>query len=459
VGEPGSDGDLRALPSVDRVMAALGSGWSHQALAAAARAAVDAARDEARAGSPISMDAIVQRAEELLRERARTELQSVFNATGVLIHTNLGRVPLGRRQLDAIVAVASSYSNLEYDVGRGVRGTRYAHARRALIELTGAESALVVNNCAAALVLCLAALCREREVLVSRGELIEIGGEFRIPEILEASGARLSEVGTTNRTRLVDFERAISDNTAAILKVHPSNYRVVGFTQSVSSRDLARLARGRGVLFIYDLGSGLIDPRAEAPWLQGEPDVRAAVAEQADLLSFSGDKLLGGPQAGIILGRADLIERLKRHPLMRALRVDKLTLAALQATLEAHLEGRASDLPVWAMALADAASLEGRARQLEHALTEALEDGVTVEARPTASVSGGGSSPGTDFESWGVSLSHSHHRATVIEGRLRRGTPPVIGRIEDDHVLLDLRAIAPEDDERLAAAVTAALSG
>ena len=302
----------------------------------------------------------------------------VINATGVMIHTNLGRVPLGQAQLDAVRAIAGGYSNLEYDLVTGRRGDRYAHSRQALVTLTGAESAVVVNNNAAGVLVTLAALCSSREVMVSRGELIEIGGEFRLPDVMVSSGATLREVGTTNRTHLSDYERAIAPESAAILKVHPSNYRVVGFTKAVEVRELARLARGRGVLLLYDLGSGLIVDERE--WTADEPSVERALDEGADLVMFSGDKLLGGPQCGIVAGRRDLIERIAKHPLMRALRPDKMTLAALDATLALHLAGKVDELPLWAMSARTSDDLEARASALAASVAKEVE-GAKVEAR------------------------------------------------------------------------------
>jgi L-seryl-tRNA(Ser) seleniumtransferase len=463
----GSEGDLqdrlRSLPGVDRVMEAIAASVPRARAAAAARRAIDEARAAIRAGAGAeSFDSVVKRASSILAEEGRAELGRVINATGVMIHTNLGRVPLGRVQLDAVAEIAGGYSNLEYDVARGRRGDRYSHASRLLCEATGAEAALVVNNNAAAVLLVLAALCGGRDVVISRGELIEIGGEFRIPDVLSASGARLVEVGTTNRTHLADYERAIGTDTAAILKVHPSNYRVVGFTATVEGRELARLARGRGVLFLHDLGSGLLDfsadTSAEASWLAAEPPVGLALSDGADLVTFSGDKLLGGPQCGVILGRAELVARLSGHPLLRALRVDKMTLAALEATLRSYLHGRAQELPLWRMALATGDELEARARSLAAALNDAVADeGVKAEAVASRAVAGGGSLPGTDIPSWAVAVSHPERSAAEIERALRQGEPPVIGRIEDDLLLLDLRTVDPADDRRVAELVTEAL--
>ena len=453
------DGDLnerlRSLPAVDRVVELLEGPAPANALTAAARAAIDEARSAIRSGSPApTLEELAASARAHLEGRARTFLQPVINATGVLIHTNLGRVPLGEEQLDAVRRVASGYSNLEYDLASGQRGTRYAHATRLIAELTGAESAVVVNNNAAAVLLTLSALCAGKEVIVSRGELVEIGGEFRIPDVVAASGVRLVEVGTTNRTHPADYERAISPNTAAILKVHPSNYRVVGFTAEVAARDLARLAIGKHICFINDLGSGLID---EPGFSVDEPSVRSALEDGADLVTFSGDKLLGGPQAGVIAGRAKLIEKLARHPLLRALRPDKMTLAALDATLDIYLQGNASTLPLWQMAQAPLDELERRAVSLAQRLQEGLSDRIKVEAVPLRSVAGGGSLPGVELPSFGLAISDGEQSSAELQRRLRRAAPPIIARVDDDQLVLDLRTVAATQDHALLQLLVATL--
>jgi L-seryl-tRNA(Ser) seleniumtransferase len=427
--------------------------------AGAARRAVEAARARVLAGAPTpSLEAVVAHAHALLEEDERSLLRPVINATGVLLHTNLGRAPLGERQLAAVARVASGYSNLEYDLEHGRRGSRHDHARRLLSRLLGAESAFVTNNNAAALLVVLAALCRGRSVVISRGELIEIGGEFRIPDVIAASGARLLEVGTTNRTRLADYETALSEDVAAILKVHPSNYRVVGFSSSVRARDLARLAHAHGTILVHDVGSGLLSSVEAPPELGAEPAADVAVADGADLTLFSADKLLGGPQAGIVAGRADLVERVSRHPLARAVRPDKMTLAALGATVEAYLEGLPEDLPLWRMALATSEDVEARARALAERFDEVLAaKGVKAEAVPARAVTGGGSLPGGELPSWAVAVSHESLTAASVELALRGARVPVVARIEDDLVLLDLRTVAPSQDELLEAIVGEAL--
>jgi L-seryl-tRNA(Ser) seleniumtransferase len=444
---------LRELPAVDRVARVLPETVPQDARTGASRRAIDEARDRIRAGdTDPSFDEVVARAGELLEAAGRTRLQPVINATGVLIHTNLGRVPLGARQLDAVRDIAASYSNLEYDVDSGRRGDRHQHARTLIASVTGAESALVVNNNAAAVLVVLAALCSGREVIVSRGELIEIGGEFRVPEVMAASGARLVEVGTTNRTHIADYERAISSETAAILKVHPSNYRLVGFTAAVEARELARLAKGRKVAFLHDLGSGLVQAPAEAPWAAVEPAVSAAVGEGADIVTFSGDKLLGGPQAGVVAGRRALIEKIAKHPLMRAVRVDKMTLAALEVTMAMYLEGNTDRLPLWQMATFPLDDLEARARTLAAQVRQ--HGGLSAEAAPCRSLTGGGSLPGTEIDSWAIALSASGRSADELARTLRRARPPVIARIEDDRLLLDLRTVIPTQDEAVRTILT-----
>ncbi|MFS8665825.1 MAG: L-seryl-tRNA(Sec) selenium transferase, partial [Limnochordales bacterium] len=356
--EPGGGPDaaaaLRRLPAVDQLLKAPAVAAAAQRLPRplvvdAVRAAVAEARQRILAGAPPpDGPALAQRAAAHVHALRRRLLTPVINATGVVLHTNLGRAPLSRASIAAMEAVAAGYSNLEYEIETGRRGSRHVHGEALLTRLTGAEAAMVVNNNAAAVLLVLSALAHGREVIISRGEMIEIGGAFRIPEVMAQSGCLLREVGTTNRTHRRDYEQAIGPQTAAILKVHPSNYRVVGFTASVSTRELAALARRHGLLLIEDLGSGVLLP-TEGYGLAHEPTVQETVAAGADLVTFSGDKLLGGPQAGIIVGRRDLVERCRRHPLARAVRVDKLTLAALQATLQHYLDGTVEEIPVYRM--------------------------------------------------------------------------------------------------------------
>ena len=382
-------------------------------------------------------------------ERAqRPSLRRVINATGVVLHTNLGRAPLAQTALEAMQRVASGYANLEYDIERGARGSRYAHCVTLLKELTGAEDALVVNNNAAALVLALNTLAHGREVVISRGELVEIGGSFRIPEILERSGARLREIGTTNRTHPGDYSEAITDQTGAVMKVHRSNFAMEGFVSEVDARMLAELLRPLGVPLVHDLGGGLL-LELDDVGLSGEPTAAEAVRAGADLVAMSGDKLLGGPQSGVIVGSAALVRRLRENPLARALRVDKLTLAALEATLTLYRDPAVArrEVPVLAMLSRSVGELRRRAETLRAALPGAS----IVDCE--ASV-GGGTFPNTKIPS--VALAFTQDAAS-LEARLRLGEPAVIGRIADGRLLLDLRAVQPREDASLVEAVSAAL--
>jgi len=380
-----------------------------------------------------------------------TGLTPVINATGVVLHTNLGRAPLPASAA-AAAALAAGYGDLEVDRRSGERGRRSSRAEATLLALTGAQDALVVNNCAAALLLSLAALAKGKQVLVSRGELIEIGGEFRIPDIVAASGAKLVEVGTTNRTRVADYRSAMTDRVTAVLKVHPSNYRVVGFTASASAAELAKLAHRHDVPFLYDIGSGSLRHTPGIP--AGEPSVREALADGADLVTFSGDKLLGGPQAGSIVGRSDLVARLRRHPVARAVRVDKMQVAALEQVLAMHARGAADEIPVVRMLRESAASVQRRARCLNEMLGGDLEHAHVHRCR---SVVGGGSMPGADLPSWGVRVTVPDPPA--FAARLRIGRPSVFCRVERDHVLLDLRTVSDDQVPDLARAISYAMEG
>jgi len=376
----------------------------------------------------------------------------VINATGVIIHTNLGRAPLPARAVEAVRRAAANYTDLEVDRATGNRGSRGGRAELLLASITDAEAALVVNNCAAALVLTLAALAKGKKVLVSRGELIEIGGEFRIPDIMRASGARLVEVGTTNRTRAADFKSALDDATAAILQVHPSNYRVVGFTAAATTAQLAQIATKAGVPLVFDVGSGLLD--AERGFPGEEPSVHQALLDGADLVTFSGDKLVGGPQAGCIVGRADLIAKLRTHPLARAMRIDKLQAAALEATLALYATGAHGEIPVHRMIHENLDTLSKRARALSEAIGGDLEGAHVVHCD---SVVGGGSVPGQSLTSWGVRVRCPDPPA--FAARLRTGSPSVFCRMQEDHVLLDARTITDTQVPLAARAVLYALEG
>ena len=387
--------------------------------------------------------------------RTRSSLVPVINATGVIIHTNLGRAPLPEAALRRMTEVGGSYATLEYDLQAGGRGSRGVHLERLFRFLFPDVAALVVNNNAAAVFLALNSLAEGREVIVSRGELVEIGGSFRIPEILAKSGAVLREVGTTNKTRLSDYERAIGPKTGLLLKVHPSNYRIVGFTQSVALADLARLARRRRVPILMDQGSGnLHDLRRHG--VREEPTVGEALEDGADLVCASGDKLLGGPQAGILLGRPALVERLRKNPLARALRVDKSIIAALEAVLLAHVRGTPEDVPAFRMIALAPEELERRARRLVDRLQPLAPSGVRARVRPGLSVTGGGSGPGEGMPSVLVAIRVDGSSARALEERLRQADRPVIGRIEAGELLLDLRTVRDEEEAALEAALAAA---
>jgi L-seryl-tRNA(Ser) seleniumtransferase len=419
--------ELRDLPSVDE----LARGLADPLAVDAARSVLARAREEIRAGVDPG-DLAARLLEELASARA-PRLRRVLNATGVIVHTNLGRAPLAPEALARVAQVAGGYSNLEYDLSSGSRGSRQDHVAAILRRLTGAEAGLVVNNNAAAVLLALAALAEGREVLVSRGELIEIGDGFRIPDVLARSGARLVEVGTTNRTRAADYEAAVGPETALLLRVHQSNFRVVGFAEQPRVEELARIARAHALPLVDDLGSGVLVE------LAGEPSARESLAAGADLVCFSGDKLLGGPQAGIVVGRADLVERLRRHPLQRALRADKLTLAALEGTLALYLDAP-ERIPVLRM-LRDE-GVRARAERLAAAVGGALE-------RTVARV-GGGALPLAELESWACAVEES------LAAPLRCGEPPVIGIVRDGKLLLDCRTLRDDDVDEVARAVAAA---
>lgn len=447
----------RALPSVSALLALPGV----QALAPRAPrpVLVDAVRDalaSARAvphRAPTGDGAWTTAVEGALERRTRPSLRPVLNATGVVLHTNLGRAPLADAALDAVRAAAEGYATLEYDLDAGARGARHAHAVAALRSLTGAEDALVVNNCAAALVLALGALCAGREAVVSRGELVEIGGSFRVPEIMAASGARLREVGTTNRTHLGDYAAALGPETGAVVKVHRSNFALEGFTAEATVRELAPLARQAGVPLLHDFGSGLLHPLDDVG-LGGEPTARDLIADGASLVLMSGDKLLGGPQAGIVVGEAALVARLRRHPLARAFRVDKLTLAALEATLALHVDPALArrTIPTLALLATPPELLRARAERLRERLAAR---GVASRVVASEGSVGGGAFPTARLPGWALAL---YGPGTAVERALRAGDPPVVARVRDDRCLVDLRSVPVRDDAALEDAIVAALA-
>jgi L-seryl-tRNA(Ser) seleniumtransferase len=406
--------------------------------------AVQQVLDRARFSDEPSHGMILAQVCAKLDELCTHELARVINATGIIVHTNLGRAPLPEQAIDAVARIARGYSNLEYELVTGERGSRYDRVQLALNEVIGAEDSLVVNNCAAAVLLVLDTFAKGREVIVGRNQLIEIGGGFRIPEVLERSGARLVEVGTTNRVYVEDYERALTPQTALLLRTYPSNYRIEGFTQDADAKELAELGRRAGVPVVEDLGSGaLVDLAAYG--VDRERTVQEALADGIGLVTFSGDKLLGGPQAGIIVGRANLVARLRSNPLLRALRVDKMTLAAVGATLQLYREGSFERIPIYRMLATPLAELRRRAE----AYVAAVSGAALVESDAYV---GGGALPQARIPSIAVALSTD--KPDVLAARLRRNDPPVVARIDQGRVLLDLRAIAPEDDTRVITAVT-----
>ena len=451
---------LRDIPSIDRLLLALRQrdpAASHALLRDAARAEVDLLRGEIQTGACLPeirpLDLLVSRATARLARDLAPSLRPVINAGGVIIQTNLGRAPLSAAALAAMARVGAGYSNLEYDLEAGARGSRSVHLESLLRRLSGAEAALAVNNNAAAIYLALSALAVGREVIVSRGQAVEIGGGFRIPDVLRQSGAALVEVGTTNRTYASDYAQAISARTALLLRVHTSNFRLVGFVHETGLAELAELGRARGVPLLDDLGSGTLLPTA--PYgLAAEPTVPESVAAGADLVTFSGDKLLGGPQAGLIVGKQDLVDQLKRHPLARALRLDKTSIAGLEATLLSYLRGRATEeIPVWRMIAAPLGGLRARAESLARRLADTGADAVVADC---ASAVGGGSLPGATLPSAGVALAPGPRGADDLGRRLRTGQPAVVARVAEGRVVFDLRTVLPEQDETLAQAILAA---
>ena len=441
--------ELRKLPSVDHVLqdpaiASLRRTYGHDLVVAAARDALADLRQEIRAGQVNRGDAVAARTQAYVQAWVRPTLRPVINATGVILHTNLGRAPLSDSVLAAMRNVGQGYSNLEFDLEAGRRGSRYSHARALLCRLTGAESALVVNNNAGAVFLMLSALAKGREVIISRGQLVEIGGGFRIPDVMAQSGARLVEVGTTNRTYCKDYATAIGDDTAALLRVHSSNYRVIGFTHQPSLSDLVDTARtigaqrGLSLLVLDDLGSGtLIDTSCFG--MAREPMVQESVQDGADMTTFSGDKLLGGPQAGIILGKADLVEELSHHPLARALRVGKTTMAGIETNLLHYLKGEAlTKIPIWRMISQSPEQIERRARDL---VDELGATATRCELFDGRSMVGGGSLPGESLPTTLIGIRCED--AAALAAALRGASPAIIGRVQDGRVVLDLRTVLP----------------
>jgi L-seryl-tRNA(Ser) seleniumtransferase len=459
---------LRRIPSVDELLAqprlaSLTKRVDRNLLVEVIRAALTDLRTKITGESSIALTALdpvslQEHISSLVEQILSRSLQPVINATGVILHTNLGRAPLTTAAVEEFRRAATQYSNLEYDLQSGARGKRDVHTAQLLERLTGAEAAIVVNNCAAAVLLVLTALAKGGEAVVSRGELIEIGDGFRIPEIMAESGAVLREVGTTNRTRLADYENAINEKTRLLLRVHPSNFTVTGFTEKPALEELVALSRRSGLPLVEDLGSGCLVDLSEAGIT--EPVVRHSIDAGVSLVMFSGDKLLGGPQAGIIAGKKELVSRVRRHPLFRALRVDKLTIAALEATLGAYLRGATDEIPTLRMIRMSVKELQRRAENFLRELTPELPLGeVELEIADGASLSGGGSTPTQSLPSKIIRIASARYSASQLEQRLRRAPAgvSVIARVEDNRLVLDLRTVFPEQEPLLLKTLAAVL--
>jgi L-seryl-tRNA(Ser) seleniumtransferase len=459
--------ELSKIPSVDEFLKSphgerLLASYPRKIVLRAVRDFLDIKRKEIlKDGIPgeLTVDAISPDIEKVARELAALKLKPLINATGVVIHTNLGRSILSDKAVDRARCVAVSYSNLEFDIKKGRRGKRYSHIQDILKELSGAEDAVVVNNNAAAVLLCLNTFAKDRDVIVSRGELVEIGGSFRIPEVMISSGAILREVGATNKTHLSDYENAFSGNTSLILKVHPSNYKLIGFTEEVSIKELVSLGRSFKIPVMADLGSGcMID--LEKYGIHGEPTVQNIIRTGADIVTFSGDKLLGGPQAGIILGRKRMIQKVLKNPFLRAVRIDKLTLASLEATLMHYLdeEKAVEEIPTLRMLTQPLSKIKRRATRILTSLRKNLSGRAEVEILPDKSRAGGGSLPETDFPTYVVAIRPTPLSVNVFEKRLRNCNPPVIARIRLDALLIDARTVLDKEIKPLVQCITSALS-
>ncbi|MGE5577120.1 MAG: L-seryl-tRNA(Sec) selenium transferase [Syntrophothermus sp.] len=459
---------LRRIPAVNTLLGTpavqeLLGRWPREKVVEAIRQELALLREESRAdGDPAAK---IARMEEELGWRlearlSRRNLRRVINATGIIVHTNLGRSLLPAAAREALEGVAFHYSNLEYDLSQGRRGSRHAHLSGLLQRITGAEAGIAVNNNAAAVLLCLDTLAAGREVVVSRGQLVEIGGSFRIPEVMAKSGARLVEIGTTNKTHLEDYRRAVTPETAMLLKVHTSNFKILGFTEEVPVSELVTLGRERGVLVMEDLGSGVLVDLAQYG-LPPEPMVQASVAAGVDLVTFSGDKLLGGPQAGIIVGKKELVDRIAKNPLARALRLDKMTLAALEVTLQLyiHPELARREIPTLEMLTRPLAQVAEAAERLAGMLSERLAGRVEVAVIDDASEAGGGSLPSASIPGKAVAILPREISCELLETRLRAQEPPVIARIHKDRVLLNVRTVAPNEEPEIATAIERAFGG
>jgi len=452
--QPGQLSQLRLLPSVDELLQStpgqqLIQRFSRPIVLRTLRTCVASARTAILNGAPCpSSDELLASAEQILELEQQPHLRPVINATGVLINTNLGRAPLSTEALQAVQRVAGGYSNLEYELEAGERGSRHTHVAALLCELTGAEAALVTNNNAAAVLLALSTLAMGREVIISRGQLVEIGGGFRVPDVMRQSGCQLVEVGTTNRTRISDYEAALSDRTALLLSVHPSNFRITGFTESTPVSELVELAHRHGLLVMEDLGSGCLLP-SERYGLAHEPTPQESLSAGADVVCFSGDKLLGGPQAGLLVGKAGILARIAKHPLMRAVRIDKMTLAALEATLRHYQRSEAElHIPIWRMISIQPAKIASRAASW---VSRLQAQGITAHTQRGESTIGGGSLPGETLPTTLVALDAAHVPLSLDElaKRLRLRPLPIITRILRDTLLLDPRTVLEEQDEEV----------
>jgi L-seryl-tRNA(Ser) seleniumtransferase len=462
-----SGNTLRALPSVDALNRSeagrqIADEVGAERVTALSRSVIESMREEVSGGAELAGNNLIEEAGKRLKlewqRTLRRKQQRVINATGVVIHTNLARAPLSRAAVDALAEFAGGYCNIEYDLETGHRGSRGVYCEDLICELTGAEGAIIVNNCAAAAFLVLKEIASGGEVVISRGELVEIGGDFRVPDVLTESGATLREVGTTNRTKLSDYERAINENTRLILRVHPSNYRVVGFTSAPELSDLTRLAHDRNIPLYEDAGSGaLIDPQRIG--LTGEPLISESLTAGADVVTFSGDKLLGGPQCGIITGRRELIARLRRNPLFRALRVDKLIYAALQATLESYARGDAeAQIPVLSMLASTPEAIRKRANRLVAKLRKGIGPHIEIEIVDGESAVGGGAAPTAHPRTSLISIRDERAPAESVAEQLRMSDVPVVARVADDRLLLDLRTVFEHEEKLLLNTLTGVLN-
>jgi L-seryl-tRNA(Ser) seleniumtransferase len=456
---------LSNLPSVDEILKSKqGLEWlkahPRRYVLQAIRETIDSRRKEIIEGLPVdfSEEVMIANIENIIEKLSSYSLRPLINATGVVIHTNLGRSILSERVIENIRRVSESYSNLEYDIEEGKRGKRYTHIKRILREVTGAEDALIVNNNAAAVMLCLSTLAKDKEVIVSRGELVEIGGSFRMPEIMAASGAILREVGTTNKTHLYDYEKAINENTSLILKVHKSNFRVMGFSEEVFIEDIVNFGRKHQIPIMFDLGSGcLMDLRPFG--IRDEPVVKDIVKSGIDITTFSGDKLLGGPQCGLIVGKREYLEKIQGNPLTRAMRIDKLTLAGIEATLMEYIdeEKAVRNVPTLKMLLQKPEELRGRANKIAKRLKREIQN-AHIRVISDSSRAGGGALPEVDLPTYAVSIKSDEVSAIEFKERLRKGTPPIIARIKEDSLIIDARTVRDKDLEGLVAGIKSALS-